>query len=103
MVDFINRRHGILTATLFIGFVFAVALRGQNAAPSGIWLVCGAVGFLGVLWAAAVDMQTPEPAKIAQSAAQPSESARLIADCEFQHAAWQRGDWELAMYGRFQP
>lgn len=41
--------------------------------------------------------------KLIQRGTRRREHARLLADCEYQHAAWRRGDDAIAFFGRFQP
>jgi hypothetical protein len=65
----------------------------------GIWALMGWLGFwvaFGILLVALyrkIDGELPER----------RERARLLADCEYQHDAWKRGDDATAFFGRFRP
>lgn len=62
-----------------------------------IQLALGAIlGLLGVLGVVGT-------LKIRQRAAQRRQSVNLLARCEYEHAAWRRGDDALAVYGQYPP
>lgn len=56
-------------------------------------------GLVAVLWASF----TAFVLKTSQIASQRQERRRLLADCDYQHDAWNRGNDRVAVYGRFQP
>lgn len=87
---------------------FAVPRRIQRRLA--IWTVCVlafyAIGLWSTFWAVIVfgsALMVIWPLKARQRAARRREHARLLADCEYQHAAWRRGDDAIAFFGRFQP
>lgn len=59
----------------------------------------GTSGLVAVVWASFI----AGVLKIAQKSTQRQERARLLADCDHQHHAWNAGNDRVAVYGRYQP